>query len=162
MIRNVFVALIALVLFPLPAFAQTTVDFSPVIEQVIGGVFSVVGVAAVWLLNKALDAFKERTGIELDDQYARRLDGALWNAINYGQVKAQETLAKHGKIDIRNELLANAINYAMESVPDALKHFDISQDRLLDMLEARLGMDLDGDGAIGGEPDKNPNVQLVS
>ncbi|WP_395175033.1 inadl protein [Roseibium alexandrii] len=162
MIRFAFAALMALVLFPLPALAQTTVDFSPVIDQVISGVFAVVSFGVLWLGRQAIGAFQERTGIEIDEQFARRLDDALWKAVDFGRTKAYETAKKRSEINVRNEAIGNALNYAMDAVPDTLNYFDIDQARLVDMIEARLGIDLDEDGDIGGAPTTGPNIKPAS
>lgn len=152
MIRIAFAALLALVLFPLPALAaSTTVDFSGIVEPLVSGVFAVIGAAIVWLARKGVSALESKLDIELDDQLANRLDHALIRAVTYGETKAVEMIKRHGvkEVDFRSELLAAAAQYATDSVPDALRYFDIDQARLIQMIEARVGVDLDADGFIG-------------
>lgn len=132
--------------------ADTVVDVSSLIEPVVTGVFTVLGAAVIWVARQGISVLEERTGLELDQQYADRLDDALFRAINFGQNKALDALRTHGQVNFRNELVAGAARYTMSTVPDVLKYFEIDQGRLMDMIEARLDIDLDGDGDIAGSP----------
>ncbi|MBO6507413.1 MAG: inadl protein [Roseibium sp.] len=154
MLRTLFAAFFALFLFPSVVLAaETTVDFSSLVEPAVNGVFAVIGTVVLWLGKKALNAFELRTGLELDQQYAERLDRALMRAVDYGKSKALQVAKEHAsEVDVRNELLATAASYALNSVPDALEHFNIDRERLIDMLEARIGVDLDRDGDVAGKP----------
>ncbi|MEE4013916.1 inadl protein [Roseibium sp. FZY0029] len=154
MFRNAIAALMALVLFPVNAMAaDTTVDLSAALEPVTQIVVAVIGAAALWLGRKAIDAFQERTGLELDDQLKDRVDDALFNAVQFGKSKVLTAAQGHRfEVNVRSAVLKHAFEYVQASIPEALDYFDISEDRLTDLLEARLGVDLDLDGDIGGTP----------
>lgn len=154
MFRIASVALIALAFLSTTAMAaDTTVDLTGVFAPAAEVVLAVVGVFALWFARKGIDALQERLGLDLDDQLKARIDDALFNAIQFGKAKVLAR-AKDTQItfDVRNEVLRHAITYAKAAVPEALDYFDIDQTRLHDLLEARLGLDLNNDGFIGGAP----------
>lgn len=133
--------------------ADTIVDFTQYLKPAFEGVLAAVGVLALWLGRKVVSAIQERAGIELDDQLRARVDDALKLAIQFGKGRVLKFAeGRRVEIDVRSEVLKHALIYAQESVPDALNYFDIDQARLHDMLEARLGIDLDLDGDIAGKP----------
>ncbi|MCK7615167.1 inadl protein [Roseibium sediminicola] len=154
MIRIACAALMALVLFPVSAMAaDTSVDLSGLVEPAAQIVVAVLGAFALWLARKAVDAFQERTGLELDGQLKQKVDDALFNAVQFGKAKVlTKVKGRQVTFDVRSEVLRHAISYAQGAVPEALAYFDIDQARLYDLLEARLGIDLDLDGDIAGRP----------
>ncbi len=163
MIRFAFAALMALVLFPLPALAQTTVNLLPIFEPVLSAVATTIGLAAVWLLNKAIDAFRARVGIELEDQHRVALQEAILYGVSYGENKALAVLRKHGSaVDFKTELMAAAAEYIASAVPEAIEYFEISEKRLVEMIESRVGVDIDGNVSVGGAPSTDPNIKLAS
>ncbi|MCX2722629.1 inadl protein [Roseibium salinum] len=152
MIRFAFAALMALCILPTAAYAaDTTVDLTILTGNVLELVLTGLSAVALWLVRKGIDALRERTGLELDDQLKSRIDDALFQALQYGKSKVLTALQEQTlTVDVRNEVVKHAIDYAQASVPGALDYFDISPARLVDMLEARLGLDLDLDGDIAG------------
>ncbi len=154
MIRIAFAALMALCFFPALAFAaDTTVDLSGTLGRVLDILLTGLAAVALWLGRKGIDALQERTGLELDEQLKNRIDEALFRALHYG--KAKTLAAVEGRsitVDVKSELLAHALDYAQEAVPQALEYFGVDRARLLNMLEARLGVDLDHDGDVGDQP----------
>lgn len=144
---------LAVILIPQPVLAaETVVDFTSMLEPVVTAVIGVAGAAILWLARKAISAFQDRTDMELDEQLVNRLNMALFHAIKYGEGKALEALKGRAiRVDFKNELVAHAAKYAMTKVPDTLSYFNIDRDSLVDMIEARLEIDIDGDGNIGNQ-----------
>jgi hypothetical protein len=152
MIRIAFAALMALVFFPLPALAETSVvQLTPILEPVITGVFTLLAAVATWFIRKAIKAFETKVDMDLDEQMKKRVEDALLWGVDFGKSKALK-LAQGTTVDVRSVVAAEAVRYVTESVPTSLEYFGIDEPRLYDMIEARLGIDLDQDGDIGGAP----------
>ncbi|WP_395175534.1 inadl protein [Roseibium alexandrii] len=152
MIRIAFAALMALVLFPLPALAETSVvQLTPILEPVITALFTLLAAVATWFIRKAIKAFETKVDIDFDEQTKKRIEDALLWGVDFGKSKAIQ-LAKDTSVDVRSVVVAEAVRYVTKSVPDSLGYFGIDQYRLRDMVEARIGIDLDQDGDIAGEP----------
>ena len=110
-------------------------------------VLLVLGVAAHFV-KRGIDQLGLLTGIKLDDQARFLIDDVLAKALNFGKQKA---LSKASGVSLatKSEILNNAADYALTSIPDALADFGIDRERVINMLEARLEIDLDRDGRVG-------------
>ena len=124
------------------AFAQgsTSVDLSPLISLGIefaaplaGALGTVLGVYLVGRLMKLV-------GLQVDARQREAVDQALRNAIAFGLAKVRDRLddGKPIAVDLRSEAMAAAARYAQDTVPGALKHFNITAEGLADRLETRL------------------------
>lgn len=150
MIRIALAALMALVYFPAAALAAgTVVDLSPLMENTVNTIFAIIGIFVVFVSRKLVTAFQDRTNIALDEQMKARIDDALAKALAYGRAIASDKLSGRVEVDLKSEILARAAEYALQAVPDTLRYFGVTEKRLMQMLEARLHMDLNGDGAVG-------------
>ncbi len=139
----------AFVLTPVAAQAAT-IDLSPLLTSVLDIVFPVVGVVLLYFVRRALNAFEERTNIQLDAQLKERLNEALMNGVRYGRSRVEQKYSTRSlTIEAKNELIAHAASYAVKAVPAAIDYFKLSSERLTELLEARLQQDLNGDGVIG-------------
>ncbi|MCV0426192.1 MAG: hypothetical protein K5905_12015 [Roseibium sp.] len=130
---------------------DTLIDLSPVLDLVMPLVVPVVVGIGGFVLTKVMRLI----GLELDAKHRMAVDQALERAIGYGASKVGERFDINPQIDVKNELVAIAAQYAMEHIPGALKHFGITQDKLVVMIEARLNVDLNGDGLVG-DPETSP------
>lgn len=131
---------------------ETVVDISGLLGPVVEFVFMAIGAGVLWLGRKALGEMEAKTNIQLDEQMKHRVDDALLKAVNFGKSRASDFVKRGVKIDVRNEIIANAVNYAQAAIPGTLEYFGITRDRLIDMIEARVGFDIDGDGDVAGTP----------
>lgn len=150
MMKHLFGAATAVLclIITVPASAATDglIDFSPLIEPAFAILGSVLVAAGGYLVTRIARALN----LNIDAQQRSVIDQALYQAVGYGQSWAREALAGGVRIKVQSAIIEQAADYAIEAVPQALRHFGIDRDRLMDMLEARLGFDLDGDGAVGG------------
>ncbi|WP_186415426.1 inadl protein [Pannonibacter sp. P2PFMT1] len=144
-------ALVFLTAFIVPASAasETVVDFSPLLPGLIEGVLLALGGALVWLGRRGLQLLEDRTNIQLDEQMKTRVDDAIFYAVDFARARVPEASSWPVQVDVRNALVATAANYALAAVPAALDYFGVTRERLEDMIEARLAIDLNGDGLIG-------------
>jgi len=135
----------AMLLVPALAFADdgtastTLINFNSVIESVIG-LAAVSLAAAGHLAVSALKGFLEKkTGLDLDSAVRSYLDPAIDKAVAYGQLKVTQLATDKATVDVHNETVAQAVNYLLARVPEALDHFGIDEASLKQMVEARLG-----------------------
>jgi hypothetical protein len=110
---------------------DNTIDLTPlmgpVLELVAAAVTGVVGVALRrWL------------GLKADNEVRGYLDSALNRAVLYGLNKAKDEFGQLDKVTVRNAVLDAAARYAVEAVPDALRRFRITPQKVRDLVEARM------------------------
>ncbi|MGH0001296.1 inadl protein [Pseudovibrio ascidiaceicola] len=134
----------------------TLVDYSSIVGMVLEILFTAVLGGGLFLGRRGIAAIESKTGIQLDDQMKARVDDAIVHAVNYAKSQVKEMGDAKLKFDAKYTAVAMASQYVIKSVPKALDYFDITQDDLMDKIEARLGIDLDLDGDIGGKPVKDP------
>lgn len=112
------------------------------LQPVAGDLFTIAsaGLAAIgaWLLGGILVLLRQRYKLEVDDKVRAYLDEALYTAITWALAKAKDRVADIKNPHVKNQMLADAANYALARVPDAIKHFKITPEGLKEMIEARL------------------------
>lgn len=118
------------------------VDFSSILQLL----FSLVETAALtaisilvpfainWLLKKTkLDKLVS------EDVIRAYLDQALVKAVHFGKAEAEKIVGTvNTKVEVEDRIVAFALEYAVKAVPDAIKHFGITEDGLRAMITARL------------------------
>ncbi|MEJ2124314.1 MAG: hypothetical protein P8Y47_05745 [Alphaproteobacteria bacterium] len=121
------------------------VDFSPLALQVIAlvgfALTAIVGVlarsAVRWLASKA-----RINDSEAERLLADRVSDILAKSVDYAESWAKAQVAdpnspmRHVQID--NFFVEQAVRYALNSMPDLIKQFGITEARLEDMVRARL------------------------
>jgi len=114
------------------AAANTSIDFKPLLDQVVYPALSVVAIAgAGWIAAK----INKRLKLENDSIVRGYLETALQRGLDFAK---SQTAGVNLTVDVKNEMVAAAANYAIKKVPDALKHFRIDEAGLKEMLAARL------------------------
>lgn len=123
------------IMFSFPAWAQdTTVDTTgflgwlrPYAVELMG---LVIAAAIAWATKK----FHDLTGIQIEAKHREALQSALRNGANL----ALDKLPGGGTIDVKSAPVAAAIRYVLESVPDAVKYFELTPDKIADLLKPKL------------------------
>lgn len=140
---------LALVFTAVPVQAAS-IDLSPILAPVLDVLFPMFGVVLLYFAKRALSAFEDRTNIQLDDQLKGRLNEALMNGVMYGKSKIKEKYSNRPlTIETQNEIVGQAVSYAVKAVPVAIDYFGLTPGRIIELAEARLQQDLNGDGLIG-------------
>lgn len=121
------------------------IDLAPLADRVTSVLSAVLlGLAAVagtYLTKKLKDWFD----MDLDTRHREALQGALNRAIDFGEEKLRTKLDGKLTIGVKNDLIATAAGYVIDSTPAALKRFGIDATsvdgkmRLIEMVESRLG-----------------------
>lgn len=77
--------------------------------------------------------------LKKDSEVRAYLDQALNMALQYGRSKVENSVTKLAATAVKNnETIEHAAYYAASAVPAALQRFNITPERLKEMLEARL------------------------
>lgn len=136
MLRSALI--LAVVLISGSAVAQqaggTTVDLSPLLANVVYPILSALVLA---LGGWAVQKFAAMVGLKNTQALQSTVESALQNALAYGQSKVADVPLT---IDVKNQIVANAANYATAHVPDALSKLGITKDQLVQKLQARLAL----------------------
>jgi hypothetical protein len=136
-----------------PAFAQEAsrpgVDLSPALTQLSDAVFLGVQAAGLALIGFLTRWVAKKLGNEKlaeNDAIRGYLNAAFTNAIGFAHTKFRSYIAGSGRkltrIEIENDLVRFAVGFMLGKVPDALKHFGITEEGIRDMIVARLPEDL--------------------
>lgn len=132
--------------------AAQTVSLRPVAQQLsealivlVGGfVTFIAGQVSLWLGKKL-----KLDNLKIDEQVRAYLLEATKRAISWAmlQLETKDLL----DIDVKNKVVALAVQYLVDRVPDALKQLGLTEDKLKGFVEARIGpFDLSAPVAIAG------------
>jgi hypothetical protein len=129
-----------------PVFAQTTaapsttIDFSGfVLNIVLPSVASALGVLLLWVV--------QRFGGSIGQQNADVVRGYLNDAMQYALGFAHSKLGPGAiSVDVKSPFIAEAVQFVLDHVPDAVKFFGLDQQSLAKLLAARLQVNLNATG----------------
>lgn len=76
-------------------------------------------------------------GLNIEAKHREALQLALKNGALAGLSKVQ-SMSANSTIDVKSEIIAQALVYASKSAPDAIAHFGLTPQRLREMIEAKL------------------------
>lgn len=123
-----------------PAFAQTTppvleykIDLRPLLDVVWPLIVTVVAAVLSLLARKALSWLK----LSEDKMVREYLEVAIVNGL---ELARQKLGAVPLTLTTKHQAVAEASDYVIGRVPDALKRFDLTEASVKRLVEARLGM----------------------
>lgn len=117
------------------ALASTVVDVQPIIDAVVGALAALLLAVGTW----AAKMLGDRLGLAKDSEVRGYLETAIQSGIGWGKEKALALGHKDfAKIDVRNQVVAAAVSYVVKATPDALRRFGLTDDRLRELVLARL------------------------
>lgn len=113
----------------------------------IGGLYAVVrpyiadllGLAILAAIGFATKFIKDKFGIDIEARHREALHSAAVTGLNTALSKF-DVKAAGITVEVKNRLIAEAANYAIKAVPDAIKFFklDEKRDDLKAIIEAKL------------------------
>lgn len=113
---------------------ETIVDLSPfadVLVQLVGAALLAVG---VWVAKKLAD----KLGLEADSEIRGYLMDAVENAVKFAEKELQEEADKLDAVAFKSKLLATGAQYVMTRVPDAVEHFNLTEEAVAQLVQAKL------------------------
>lgn len=137
-ILSVALAAPALLLFAAPgAYADTTIAvgdiWSGIVPYIVAAIGALISAAVGWLIYLV----NKKLGISIDDSMRSSLQTAATNAAGLVLNKLGNQLAGT-KIDVKNQYVAEAVNYVLTAAPDAIKHFGLTPDLVAQKILALL------------------------
>jgi hypothetical protein len=134
-----------------PAYAQSidtvpfAVDFTPLAEQAVSVMIVVLTALAGVVSKFAISWLASKTNMQ-DGQaealLAERVNDILLKSIDYAEMWAKRELADNTSglknVQIDNFFVRTAVQYAMRSMPDLIIRFNLTEDRIGDMIRSRL------------------------
>lgn len=143
--KTVFLAFLATMLATAsPAFAQT--DVTPIALQLIDVVALVATVGGGILITFVLRWLSSKTRLadnEFEALLANRLNDILHRAIDHAVMVAKNEVNKPGSglkaVKIDNFFMNIAVGIAMKSMPDIISYFNLTKERIEEMIISRLG-----------------------
>ena len=115
------------------------VDFSETVLLLISVVFPAVWKLSQGILDIGLSWLKTKTPFYFlipEEELQRRLDDIMLKALDFATAKVKESGSLTVKHD--NKYVLYAMEYAKKSMPGILKYFKITDERLAEMVDARL------------------------
>lgn len=150
-----FAAIAILIMFVIPAFASEAADtylsLGGLIDAVRPVVLELAGVIVAALIGYVSVTLNRALGINIEAKHRDALQSALINGIGAGIAKLRAPADNIG-IDVKSEVIADGIRYVKGTVPDAIRFFGLTDERLRELLEAKLGLadDFDAVEALDG------------
>lgn len=121
------------------ALAQTsTVPVSHLYELLTTFLLPIVSVLAAAIAGWLANLLRVKFGLEIEQKHRDALQTALANAAGLAIAKGKDLLADKS-ISVGNPAVADAVNYVVAAVPDALKYFGLTPERVAEMVQAKIG-----------------------
>lgn len=123
-----------------PAFAQTTtIEGASIFGALKPYITELVGIFVAGVLGYLATLVKAKFGLDIEAKHREALQTALTNAAGLLIAKG-DGLAAGINFDVKNPIVAEAVNYALKGAPDAMKYFGLTPERVRDMLAAKVGV----------------------
>lgn len=138
-----FAALSILIMLATPAFASeaadTYISLGGLIDSIRPIILELAGVIVAALIGYVSVTLNRALGINIEAKHRDALQSALVNGIGAGIAKLRAPADNIG-VDVKSEVIADGIRYVKGSVPDAIRFFGLTDERLRDLIEAKLGL----------------------
>jgi len=138
--RRLLIVAAALLLFPFAALAQdNTVPVGSLFGTLKPYVVEIIGVLAAALVAWVAKTVKDKFGLDIEKNHRDALQVAIKNAAGLALNKA-EAAVNGATITVGNPLLAAGAKYVIEAVPDAIKFFGLTPEKVAEKIEAQIGL----------------------
>jgi uncharacterized membrane protein len=121
-----------------PAFAQSAaVEVSGFYEIVQPYLLALVSVLATAIVGWLAELLRRKFSLEIDAAHRDALQTALANGAGLVLTRIGGTLAGK-KVDLKHALIADSVNYVLQAVPDAIRHFGVTPESVAEKILAKL------------------------
>jgi hypothetical protein len=120
-----------------PAFAQTEVGVEGIYNVLQPYLLAIVSVAATAIVGWLAELLRRKFNLDIDAAHREALQTALTNGAGLLIGKAGSAVAGK-KLDLKSGPIAEAVNYVLQAVPDAIRHFGITPEAVAEKLQAKL------------------------
>jgi hypothetical protein len=120
-----------------PAFAQNEVAVEGIYNVLQPYLLAVVSVIATAIVGWLAELLRRKFNLDIDAAHREALQTALTNGAGLLIGKAGGAVAGK-KLDLKSAALAETVNYVLQAVPDAIRHFGITPEAVAEKLQAKL------------------------
>lgn len=125
------------VFVPASAFAQSEIAAESIYAIVQPYLLVIVSVMATAIVGWLAELLRRKFSLDIEASHREALQTALTNGAGLLLGKLGGALAGR-KLDLKSIVLAEAVNYVLRSVPDAVRHFGVTPEAIAEKLEAKL------------------------
>ncbi len=141
------------------AFAQSTVDVRPALNEFLSWLQGILMVASTALIGVGIRFVTGKIGLqgsELEASLNARLDEIIHKGIDYAYTTAINEVNKPGSgleaVKVDNFFLSLVLSYVVDSAPEIIARFGLTPTRIEDMIKARLPAYMGSIPVEGGLP----------
>ena len=116
---------------------DTMVEVGPLFSGLRATIEAVAGLAIAAAVGWVALRLNSLAGINIEARHREALQSALLNGVRAG-LDLFGKRADAMQVDVRSKVLAEAADYVITSVPDAVKHFGLTPARVRDLARAKL------------------------
>lgn len=131
-----------------PTIADTRVQIGGLYATIRPMIADLLGLLVVAAIGYISTLAKTRFGITIDEGMRNSLHSSAVTGINMalGQLNGR---MDNLSVDVKNKVLADALNYLVKAAPDAMTHFGLNErsKEIMDLLKAKLTVALPGPNA---------------
>lgn len=131
-----------------PTAADTRVQIGGLYATIRPMIADLLGLLVVAAIGYISTLAKTRFGITIDEGMRNSLHSSAVTGINMalGQLNGR---MDNLSVDVKNKVLADALNYLVKAAPDAMTHFGLNErsKEIMDLLKAKLTVALPGPNA---------------
>ena len=120
-----------------PAFAQGEIAAEGIYAIVQPYLIAVVSVVATAIIGWLAELLRRKFHLDIEASHREALQTALCNGAGLLIAKLGDALAGR-KLDLKSIALAEAVNYVLQSVPDAVRHFGVTPEAVAEKIQAKL------------------------
>jgi uncharacterized membrane protein len=120
-----------------PAFAESGVAVEGIYNVLQPYLLAIVSVLATAIVGWLAELLRRKFNLDIDAAHREALQTALTNAAGLLIGKAGSAIANK-TLDLKSSVLAEAVNYVLHAVPDAIRHFGITPEAVAEKLQAKL------------------------
>lgn len=125
------------VFVPAAAFAQSEIAAEGIYAIVQPYLLVLVSVMATAIVGWLAELLRRKFHLDIEASHREALQTALTNGAGLLLGKLGGALAGR-KLDLKSAVLAEAVNYVLQSVPDAVRHFGVTPEALAEKIQAKL------------------------
>jgi uncharacterized membrane protein len=120
-----------------PAFAQSEIAAEGIYSIVQPYLIAIVSVVATTIAGWLAELLRRKFHLDIEASHREALQTALTNGAGLLIAKLGGALAGR-KLDLKSVVLAEAVNYVLQSVPDAVRHFGVTPEAIAEKVLAKL------------------------
>jgi hypothetical protein len=110
------------------------IDFAPLANLAITFLCTVLTLIAPVIALKLVQLLH----LQGDDKARSVIASAIENGVALGKARAAEAIASGVNVDVKNAVIANAMDYVLPKVPDAMKRLNVTPEGVASRIEAKL------------------------